>query len=171
MKNLIISLAVVAATVSLSHAQFSLKTFDGKTVSNKNKPDSNIPDAQFYFVWEADYVRIQAVMTIGKLKPVDETLLYYADTDGKMPKLEKVSGDNGRKPCYGTVVMSKKGASLPNYNWREDAYSQEMTDSAMVMFVTESEAKAFFDKLSQKCKGAKAPAKRIVLKKMMKEKK
>jgi hypothetical protein len=171
MKSVFATACLVALMATSAHAQFSLKTFDGKVIANKNKPSSGIRGSGVYFLWEADHVRVQLEVTIGKLKTIDEVLVYYADADSKMPNLEKISGDNGQPACFGAEVKSKKGNSFPNYNWREDSYSQQMTNTAMVLFVTEADGKAFFTKLAQKCKEAKPPVKRIVLKKMTKEKK
>jgi hypothetical protein len=173
MKTLFATFALLAI-VGSAHAQFSLTTFDGKTISNKNKPNvgSEALETALYYVWEADFVRIQMVAKVGNAKTVDETLVYYVDTDATMPKLEEIPSPSGSGTAgYGTELKSKKGASMPHYNWREDMYAQDMSDTALLLFTTKPEAKAFFDTLAQKRKTAKAPAKRIVLKKMMKEKK
>jgi hypothetical protein len=98
-------------------------------------------------------------------------LVYYVDIDNTKFELEKIPGDNGNPDVYGAEIKLKKGASAPNYNWRKDAYTQQMTNMVLVMFTSEADGKAFFEKLALKKKNAKAPAKRIVLKSMEKKKK
>ncbi len=168
MKNTLLSFALIATAAMASHAQFSLTTFDGKTVSNKNKPSVTLKalDTMMYYTWEADFVRVQWVTYVGKDLSVDETLFYYVDSDPVMPKFEELPNSG-----VGADLKSKKGATIPHSNWREGSYYQQMDATTTVMFAAKADATGFFDKLAQKRKSAKAPAKRIVLKKILKEKK
>ncbi len=168
MKNTLFSFALLAITAVASQAQFSFTTFDGKTVANKNKPSVTLKslDTTMYYTWEADFVRVQWLTYVGKDLSVDETLVYYVDSDPVMPKFEELP-DSG----VGADLKSKKGATIPHYNWRINSYYQQMDATTTVMFAAKADATAFFDKLAQKRKSAKAPAKRIVLKKILKEKK
>lgn len=168
MKKTLLALSIFIAFASAASAQFQLTTFDGKTVRNTNKPSVTLKevDSTLYYTWETDFVRIQWVTHIGNKLAIDETLLYYMDADTTMPKLEEIPGS-----AVGADLKSKKGATIPHYNWREDAYSQKMDTKTTVMFATKADARAFMDRLAQKKKSAKVPGKRILLKSILKEKK
>lgn len=173
MKTLLTTLAALLLASTTAHAQFSLTTFDGKTIANKNKPDTTTPgmESKFYFVWEADFVRIQWQTSINDKPVITEALVYYIDVNLKMLKPEEMPLPDGKGTAYGIEIKSKKAKSFPEYSWRADSYTQQMSDTESLIFASKSELKSFMDKLTARCKTAKAPTKRIVLKQMVKEKK
>ena len=171
MKNILLLLAVFGLATA-SQAQFSVTTFDGKTIANKNKPDTALKsmDSAFYFLWGTDFVRVQWQSSIGDKPAISEALLYYVDF-ASLPKAEEIPSPTGGASAYGVEFKSKKGASIPSYSWLEDMYSQKMSSGESIMFATKADMKKFFDKFIQKRKTAKAPVQRIVLKSLVKEKK
>lgn len=162
----------VLALASVSHAQFTFRTAEGKVISDKSAPSyrtsysrtSNGPKVvgdEVYLTWEKERVKIVVAMCNGNDKPirVSEYYLYYSTFSEKNTK--KTKSGNGdeieleyRVPYEPKLVNGNPEPNLdkylPYYAYYDDRTTGGMTNELTLTFPTAAELDAFVAKVEEK---------------------
>jgi hypothetical protein len=149
-KRTILTCLAVLALASTSHAQFTFKTAEGKTLSNKNAPDVLTVDRftkdAYYFVWEKDHVRIYSgkVNDQGRIECLYEHWLYYENFKSENATYKELDGFS-----YYYVFFQGK-SQIPKYTYFENLTTGEMVSVLQIKFPDKKTTDAFITKLIDK---------------------
>jgi hypothetical protein len=143
--------AAVLALGSAAHAQFTFKTFDGKTIGSKVKPDYIIPfidspkaEREIYLTWEKERVKVVTVKydIFEAIDTVTETHLYFNGFD---PKRIQTGIDEGT-----LFIRQNEGWTAAAYKYTDSSSSCVAENFAQLNFPKAEHREAFVSKMVDK---------------------